>query len=592
MRLLHTGPHATDRRLSVGCGTRTRVRVARAPWLVGACLIFGAAMGLAADDVPVHEQVLNYLRLSDVVKPEPLPDLHPVRTVHNHEAIIPPQCYTRTEGRFNPCYVCHQSAREGRENTMNDDDLQAAYSFSDVGMTNHWRNLFEDRTAQVDSISDDEILEWVQEDNYTPLRGELEAADFAGWIPDLSNLHLASGAFDSQGFALDGSGWVAFNYKPFPSTFWPTNGSTDDVMIRLPASFRSDANGDYSRDAYIANLAIVELTVKDMARASVSPVDERRVGFDLDGDGELGVAREVVWPGTYVGAAADAHWEAGMYPEGTEFLHTVRYLGIGADGGVGISKRMKEVRYMKKWVAYRKRVYDRNYQLEGYEKELGHLPGYHYLGDRGLDNKFGWSIQGFIENPEGDLRAATYEETLFCMGCHTSVGATIDKTFAFPRKVDGAGGWGYIDLKGMPDAPNMGEALGEIETYLRRAGGGGEFRSNPEMFARWFREDGTLDVDKVRNAADVHELITPSRERALRLNKAYRAIVAEQDFIYGRDAFANAPDNVFRQVDPLTAPTLAAEFQYAWDIRLDWAGRGRSGAAEEAVRAHRGSASP
>ena len=65
---------------------------------------------------------------------------------------------------------------------------------------------------------------------------------------------------------------------------------------------------------------------------------------------------------------------------------------------------------------------------------------------------------------------------------HTSVGSTIDKTFGFPCKVDGARGWGCVDLKGMPDVPNRGEQAGEIANYLERVGGGGEFRSNPEMF--------------------------------------------------------------------------------------------------------------
>ena len=519
-----------------------------------------------------HEQVMAQLRISDAVKLDAPLGLHPVRTVYNHEAIIPPQCYTRTEGRFNPCYVCHQSVQTGRENSMDDWDLQAAYSFSELGMTNYWQNLFEDRTRLIETISDDEILDWIGDDNYTPLQGALEAIGFKGWMPDLQNLHLAARAFDAEGFALDGSHWVAFNYKPFPSTFWPTNGSTDDVMIRLPAAFREDHEGVYSRDVYMANLAILELTIKDLAEVSTPPIDERRIGRDLNADGELGVARTALQPRGYVGAAEDEHWEISMYPEGTELLHTLRYLGISPDGEIGPSTRIKEVRYMKKWVAYRKQVYARVYQLEGYEKELGHLPSYQYLGDKGLDNKFGWSIQGFIENPQGALRAATYEENLFCMGCHTSIGATIDKTFAFPRKIDGASGWGYIDLRGMPDAPNLGETRGEIATYLQRVGGGGEFRSNEEMFSRWFKADGTLDLQRVAEAKDVYTLITPSVERALELNKAYRAIVKEQDFIYGRDAFASAPDNVFRQVDAATAPTLAPESWHEWDIRLDWSG--------------------
>ena len=144
------------------------------------------------------------------------------------------------------------------------------------------------------------------------------------------------------------------------------------------------------------------------------------------------------------------------------------------------------------------------------------------------------------------------------MGCHTSIGATIDKTFSFPRKVDGAAGWGYVDLRGMPDAPSVGETDGEILTYLERVGGGGEFRSNPEMFDRWFDADaGRVDRERVANARDVYELITPSRERALELNKAYRVIVADQDYIYGRDATVAPPVNVYDHVDNETAPVFA-----------------------------------
>ena len=519
---------------------------------------------------PPHERVLAHLRRADGVVPRPLPELHPAGTVFNHEAIVPPQCYTRTEGRFNPCYVCHQAALPDRENRMDDADLQVAYSFSDVGMTNHWRNLFEDRRTAVAAIPDEEILHWIDQDNYGALSGRLRADGFQGWIPDLEDLHLAAGAFDAEGFALDGSHWVAFNYKPFPSTFWPTNGATDDVMIRLPAAFRTDAKGRHSPDAYRANLAIVEANIKGLPSVSVRPVDERRVATDLDGDGILGVAREITKVDRFVGAARGQFLDTHLYPEGTEFLHTVRYLGIGPDGRIGPSKRMKEVRYMRKWVAYRKVVYARAYQLEAFEKELGHLPQYIHLGDHGLDNKFGWSVQGFIENRRGELRAATFEENLFCMGCHTSVGSTIDKTFAFPRKIDGAAGWGYIDLEGMPDAPNRGETEGEIATYLRRVGGGGEFRNNPEMRTRWFRPDGTLDEARVARARDVHDLIVPSVDRALELNKAYRVIVAEQDYIYGRDPTTRAPENVYRRIDNATAPTLPASLAYSWDIRLDW----------------------
>jgi len=220
------------------------------------------------------------------------------------------------------------------------------------------------------------------------------------------------------------------------------------------------------------------------------------------------------------------------------------------------------------------RCFHSQYDLEAFAKEAGHLPQYNYLGDLGLDNGTGWAIQGFIEGRDGNLRTLTYEENLFCMGCHTSVGSTIDKTFSLPRKVDGAAGWGYINLRGMPDAPSMGETEGEILTYLRRVGGGGEFRSNPEMFRRWFNEDLTVNETAVRNARDVYELITPSRSRALQLNKAYKVIVNEQSFLHGRDAIVAPPETVYRQIDNATAPTLPAALFFSWDIRLDWQAAG------------------
>ena len=180
----------------------------------------------------------------------------------------------------------------------------------------------------------------------------------------------------------------------------------------------------------------------------------------------------------------------------------------------------------------------------------------------------GWQVSGFIEDRAGHLRFNTFEETMFCMGCHNSIGSTIDKTFSFPRKIDGAQGWHYIDLKAMRDAPNRGEQHGEIATYLERAGGGSEFRSNPEMRARWYNSDGSVNSTAMA-AADVYALITPSPQRALLLNKAYKIIVEEQSFLFGRDPTATPPNFVYAHVGE-NAPTLPQDKQYSWDIRLDW----------------------
>lgn len=491
--------------------------------------------------------------------------------VYNPEAVIPPQCYTRTEGHFNPCYVCHQDHIPGRENRMNDARLQQAYSFSEAGQTNRWRNLFEDRTKQAAAMSDEAIRAWINHDNFSELTDRLEAVHFRGYIPRLQNLSDGVAAFDEQGFAKDGSHWVAFNYKPFPSTFWPTNGSTDDVMIRLPAQFRQTQDGAYSREVYKANLAILEAAIKGFDSIGSLPIDETQLGQDLDGDSALGRIHALTRPASYVGAASDTRVEPHVYPHRTEFLHTVRYVGVDADGSITNTRRMKEVRYMLKRDFLSPTVLGHYYDEEYQEKLEGTLPHYPDRGHAGLYNKMGWLLQGFIEDKDGRLRFNTYEETMFCMGCHNTVGSSIDKTYSFPRKIDGAAGWGYINLRGMPDAPTMNEQQGEILTYLERVGGGTEFRNNPEMAARWYHADGSVNYAAVAAARDVYELITPSPARALLLNKAYKLIVEDQDFIYGRDATLRPPANVYEYVDNTTAPTLPPDKIHAWDIRLNWA---------------------
>ena len=207
---------------------------------------------------------------------------------YNKEAPIPPQCYTKTNQTNNPCYVCHQSYQEQtkRPNKLNDGFQQGSYAFSDMGMTNSWRNLFVDRTDAIAKITDKDILDYINQDNYTPFIEKLKSSDWKGVIPEVKNLHLGAEAFDENGLAKDGSGWVAFNYKPMPSTFWPTNGSTDDVMIRLPEAFMQ-VNGKYAKDVYYANLALVEMAIADTQKTTTVPVSEKVVGADLNGNGEL-----------------------------------------------------------------------------------------------------------------------------------------------------------------------------------------------------------------------------------------------------------------------------------------------------------------
>jgi hypothetical protein len=539
--------------------------------------VFAAALACAGCD-PQHDQVARAASITtstsaqhstvNTYDSEAQAYLR-IGETYNAEAPIPAQCYTKTAGKFNPCYTCHQSYDDERPNRMNDGFLQGSYAFSEFGVENRWKNLFKDRTAHIEQVTDEEILEYIAQDNYSPLIDWMQSDEWQGVVPAIKNLHLGAEAFDEYGLAKDGSRWVAFNYKPLPSTFWPTNGSTDDVMIRLPEIF-SDIGGEYSRDIYFANLGLLEMAIAGTQRTSTVPLNEAALDIDLDGDQVLSVSTTTLLRRShYVGDARDVPLTPMLYPEGTAFLHTVRYLGIHPNGGIYNSPRMKEVRYMKKHRFRSPENLASNYYVEDKEKHFGKLPVMTDHNDRGMANKFGWLVWGFIEDESGRLRKQSHEEQAFCMGCHKSVGTTIDHTFAFPRKVAGASGWGYIDLKKITDTPSLGDNRGEYATYLQRVGGGDEFRQNQEMLERWFHPDGSVDWRKVDNAENIYELIVPSRERALALNKAYHAIVKEQSYIFGRDAVIQPATNVYRQVENHTPP-LEPQHRYQWDIRLDW----------------------
>lgn len=491
---------------------------------------------------------------------------------YNPESVIPPQCYTQTEGKNNPCYVCHQSyhSDEARTNMMGDGDLQGNYEFSDVGMTNSWRNLFVDRTEKIEAISDEAITSWVNIDNYKIFVDKLEEnKSWKGEIPKLDQLAYPARAFNENGLAKDGSGWVAFNYKPFPSTFWPTNGSTGDVMIRLADDFKNK-DGQFNLDVYYANLALLEMAMKGGDKVTTIDLSEKSIGQDINGNDEIeGSVFEISKRSHYLGDAANIELVSMLYPKGTEFLHTVRYIAIDKNGKPFNAPRMKEVRYMKKLSYKSKNLLSTAYYREAKEKDEGNMPKTVHIGDRGIDNGFGWVINGYIEDGSGELRQQHEQELEFCNGCHKTVGTTYDQTFSFARKLDGRDGWGYIDLTKLTDAPNQGEEQGEYLTYMQRVGGGDEFRQNREMLTRWFNEDGRVNTEKVESVNSLYELIMPSAERALALNKAYKTIVDEQSFLFGRDTVLKPAINVLQQVDDSVAP-LQEQHRHQWDMRLDW----------------------
>ncbi|HIQ28793.1 MAG TPA: hypothetical protein EYH42_09910 [Sulfurovum sp.] len=503
------------------------------------------------------------------------------RQLKNYASNIPSQCYTKTEDEnkkvHNPCFACHITSKE--PNYFDDWDLQKEYAFPEDALKNRWKNLFKDRTKEVNAISDDEILTYIRKDNYFGEDGELTLAKklqnlpkewdidgdkkWDGYIPDCYY------NFDEEGFDRDTkggySGWRAFGYYPFLGTFWPTNGSTDDVLIRLPMDFRKDENGSFDIETYKVNLAIVEALIKQKS-INTDTIDEKKYGVDLNKDGNLSKANQITFDYdplngkhmSYVGLAKKKGHKiaAGLYPEGTEFLHSVRYIDIDEKSGIKMASRMKELRYGKKvnWATYT----DHKALVEEELKEAHDFPDRLevFIGDaeRGVSNKRGWRYQGFIEDENGELRPQTYEENLFCIGCHASLGALADSTFVYQRKFEHGSfqnGWSHWTQKGLKGIaqPKTPDGRDEYTLYLKENGAGDEFRENDEVIKKFFDVNGTLKMSEANKLnKDMTHLIFPSLARALKLNKAYKVIVDEQSFIYGRDATVKPVKNVHKEL--------------------------------------------
>lgn len=503
------------------------------------------------------------------------------RVLRNETPHIVSQCYTKTEGQaggvHNPCYACHTQSEA--PNFLNDQDLQLAYDFPIPAEKNPWRNLFIDRSKEIATISDDEILAYISVSNYMDNgtiipRRRLEMLPeewdydqngrWDGFIPD------AFFNFDDQGFdrTPDGwyTGWRAFAYYPFLGTFWPTNGSTDDVLIRLAPSFWMTTEGQPSLKVYKTNLAIVESLIRERD-IPIEPVDEDRLGgVDLDKDGTIGMATLIKYEWApledkrmwYVVQALEEqragrlHLAARLYPEGTEFLHTVRYIAVSEDGANQLAPRLKELRYAKKrwWMSYA----DLDNRMAAEFKEKHDFPDrirtFRGNMEVGIPNDQGWVYAAMIEDADGQLRPQTFEELAFCIGCHSGIGATTDSSFAFPRRLDSSHfqrGWYHWTQKGLRGIaePLREDGRPEYAVYLETNGAGDELRENTEVRERFFTEDGHLDPERLAKLrGDIATLLEASPQRAMLLNKAYRLIVREQSFNLGRDPTIVPAENV------------------------------------------------
>lgn len=508
--------------------------------------------------------------------------------VSNRVSYIPPQCYTNPVDGVgdvkNPCYACHTESK--RPNFLNDVDVQLTYSFPESGLVNNWSNIYKDRTADIAAISDHEMLSYVREGNYFSENGGIILAaklatppaewdrngdgQWGGYVPD------AWFNFDTKGFDIapngEYSGWRVFAYYPFPGTFMPTNGSTDDVMMRLPTMFRQLADGTFDVQTYIVNFAIVEAMMKEQDIV-IDEVDEARWGVDLDKNGVIGMTSRIVYEWapkeqrlmSYVGAAKAA-FDAGtikmaarMFPVGTEFLHSVRYIDIDdSTGSTRMASRMKELRYSVKqdWRTYfdwRNLVDDEIKERHDFPERAKTVYG---NMEEGVYAKHGWLYQGFIEDDAGQLRPQSYQENVFCLGCHGFIGVHNDTVLSFNRKFDNNSAfrrgwyhWSEKDLSGIAD-PLREDGQGEFAFYLQHNPTGNEYRNNDEVLNKFFNADGSQKPEAfAKLATDISYLFMPSAERALQLNKAYRVVVKEQSFSAGREAVVTPYDKVFHEVE-------------------------------------------
>jgi hypothetical protein len=172
----------------------------------------------------------------------------------------------------------------------------------------------------------------------------------------------------------------------------------------------------------------------------------------------------------------------------------------------------------------------------------------------GLSNDQGWWYQGFIEDSSGALRPQTYEESMTCVGCHSGIAATTDSSFAFARRLgfehaqQGWSHWSQYSMYGQAE-PRWQDGTFEYTHYLQQNHSGNEFRNNSEVQSRFFDNKGRIRPPQIETLHhDISHLIMPSEASAIAHNKAYKAIVDEQSFIYGRDAHIQPMTNVWEIV--------------------------------------------
>jgi hypothetical protein len=402
------------------------------------------------------------------------------------------QCWIETGyGTQNACKYCHTNylteIKHGNNFPIGEDQILFSFQSPNLNRIN-WQNVIypqniDRRLKQQGTAipSSQENLRYVRTDNWRRAYRSARQAGDLSWnnlkqknhpmqlFPALDPNHLypnkkddptdsgAHGFIDSEGFVRnekgEPTGWRAINFFPY-AIFTPLTGSVSGIYIRLPEPFRT-GKGIVSLEIYRKNLDILEKNIKNRPLATAF----------------------------YLGDAASVPVEKGFYPVGTEFAHPLHYVDLRADGESGRtlngvyqnasvdyefpgtrSKRVKEIRYMYKW---------KTVTLDDIgEKESDEVPFVYGKAWKGwIDNHSGWILAAYIENRDGQLRPQTTEELLQCLGCHSSVGNTIDAVWSFQRKLEGSEGWQEMNY-GRYDSRRPNET--RLRDYLNETVGKGE----------------------------------------------------------------------------------------------------------------------
>ncbi|MFC2163362.1 hypothetical protein ACFLT2_00020 [Acidobacteriota bacterium] len=386
----------------------------------------------------------------------------------NEDPAIPAQCWVETGyGTQNACQYCHTNylAENRHGNALALAEDQILYSFPSPNLNRvNWKNIIHpeeilarlaEEELAVPRAGDPENLDYVRTDNWREafrkarrnrddswnnlantssdfqLFPALNPDDLFPFVDEDKTSGGQHGFIDEDGFIWSKesqiTGWRAINFFPY-AIFTPLTGSVSGIYIRLSKEFMTE-DGNPDLEIYKKNLDLLERNIKNLKIDSTH----------------------------YYGDAKEVEVRKGFYPVGTEFAHPLHYVDLNADGDVGLrldglnrneepdyefpgtrSKRVKEIRYMYKWKDVR--LEDIGDDGEG---DSAFLIGNKTRG--WIDNSDGWILAAYIENREGDLRPQTTEELMQCLGCHSSVGNTIDAVWSFQRKLPREPGWGEMD---------------------------------------------------------------------------------------------------------------------------------------------------